>query len=139
MSQALEELTKRGEYIDYVDKDEDVGSYHIDPYGPNYQPTEFLKNDQGKVMVSLVDPDFILGVGDILTFGARKYAKDNWKLNTDLDRYRDALLRHLYAYLSGELVDPESGKPHLDHVACNTMFLRYFEHGKGANQQPKGN
>lgn len=100
--------------------------------GPN--TNEFMKFDTDKVMASLVDPDFILGTADILTFGAKKYAKNNWQLNDDLDRYKDALLRHLYAYLGGELIDPESGKPHLDHIACNTMFIRYFEHGKGSQQ-----
>lgn len=34
---------------------------------------EFMKFDTGKVMVSLVDPDFIMGVGQILKFGAKKY------------------------------------------------------------------
>lgn len=91
----------------------------------------FLKFDDGKLMLSLVDPDFVTGVAQILTFGAAKYAKNNWQLNTDLDRYKDALLRHTYAYLGGELLDPESGFPHLDHMACNLMFIRYFEHGKG--------
>lgn len=95
----------------------------------------FKKHDQGKNMVSLVDPDFILGVGDILTFGAQKYDKNNWQLNTDISRYQDATLRHLYAYLSGETHDPESGRPHLDHVATNIMFLRYFEHGKGSQEK----
>lgn len=100
---------------------------------------KFLKDDAGKCMVSLVDPDFILGVGNILTFGAKKYAKNNWQLNTDIDRYKDATLRHLYAYLGGELIDPESGNPHLDHIATNIMFLRYFEHGKGALKEPHVN
>lgn len=97
--------------------------------------SEFMKHDSGKNMVSLVDPEFILGVGEILTFGAQKYAKNNWQLNTDLDRYKDSTLRHMYAYLSGELLDPESGMPHLDHIATNIMFLRYFEHGKGSHSK----
>jgi hypothetical protein len=92
----------------------------------------FMKFDQDKIMVSLVDPDFILGVGDILTFGAKKYAKNNWQKNTDIDRYKDSTMRHMLAYLSGELYDDDSGKPHLDHIATNVMFLRYFEHGKGS-------
>lgn len=99
---------------------------------PEPEDSKFMKNDNGKVLASLVDPDFILGTAEILTFGAKKYAKNNWQLNDDLDRYKDALLRHLYSYLGGELIDPESGKPHLDHIACNIMFIRYFEHGKGS-------
>jgi hypothetical protein len=97
----------------------------------------FMKYDNGKCRVSLVDPDFTLGVGAILTFGAQKYAANNWKLMTELERCKDAAYRHFLAYMSGELLDPESNLPHLDHLATNIMFLRYFEHGKGA-QPNKG-
>ena len=91
----------------------------------------FMKYDSGKCMVSLVDPAFTLGVGAILTFGAHKYAINNWQLVPDITRYKDAAYRHFLSYLSGELIDPESGLPHLDHLATNIMFLRYFEHGAG--------
>jgi len=91
------------------------------------------KFDSGKPMVSLVEPKFILGIADILTFGAEKYGKNNWKLakEDDMARYKDALMRHLMSYLDGELLDPESGKPHLHHIGCNLMFLEYFD------RQPK--
>ena len=95
--------------------------------------SQFMKHDSGKCMVSLVDPAFTLGVGAILTFGAHKYAINNWQLVPDITRYKDAAYRHFLAYLSGELIDPESGLPHLDHLATNIMFLRYFEHGKGVS------
>lgn len=91
----------------------------------------FMKHDSDKCMVSLVDPNFTIGVGNILTFGAKKYAINNWQLADDVQRYKDAAYRHFLAYLSGELIDPESNLPHLDHLAANVMFLRYFEHGKG--------
>lgn len=109
------------------------GFSRVSAYSPTLSIGEaFIKHDQNKIMMSLVDPDFITGVADILTFGAKKYAKNNWQKNTEIDRYKDSLLRHLYAYLGGEMNDPESGKPHLDHIATNIMFLRYFEHGKGS-------
>lgn len=95
--------------------------------------SEFTKFDDGKLMMSLIDPDFILGVADVLTFGANKYSKNNWQKVTDIDRYKDSFLRHVYAYLNGELIDSDSGKPHLDCIATNAMFLRYFEHGKGSS------
>jgi len=94
-----------------------------------------MKADQGKIKMSLVDPDFVLGLSKILTIGAEKYEPNNWKRNTELSRYRDSTLRHLYAYLSGELLDPETQEPHLDHLSANIMFLRYFEHGDGAIQK----
>lgn len=89
----------------------------------------FKKDDGGKPMVSLVEPEYILGTAKILTFGATKYGKGNWKTATadDIERYRDALLRHLLAYLGGERIDPESGQSHLYHISCNVMFLDYFD------------
>ena len=94
----------------------------------------FKKADQGKPQVSLVEPSYVLGTAQILTFGADKYGKDNWKTATaeDIQRYRDALLRHLYAYLGGEINDPESGEPHLYHISCNVMFLDYFDRREGS-------
>lgn len=97
----------------------------------------FKKADGGKPMVSLVEPKFVLGIAEILTFGAEKYGKGNWKEATkdDVERYKDALLRHLYAYLSGELTDPESGKPHIHHIGCNLMFLGYFDDHERLRQE----
>lgn len=104
---------------------------HFEPYQTKKQGnTDFLKFDTGKLQMSLIEPEFVLGLAKILTIGAEKYAANNWKLldPKDINRYKDSTLRHLYAYLNGELLDKETGEPHLDHIACNIMFLRYYEH-----------
>ena len=88
---------------------------------------EFSKADHNKPMLSLIEPQFIISLGEIMTFGANKYSIDNWKLCTDTRRYKDALLRHTYAYLSGEIIDPESGIPHTACIAFNTMALQWFD------------
>ena len=63
-------------------------------------------------------------VVDVLGFGARKYAPDNWRTVPDArGRYFDAALRHLIAWQQGEQIDPESGLPHLAHAACCVLFL----------------
>lgn len=94
--------------------------------------SKFLKFDNDKPMLELVDPNFILGVGGVLTMGATKYGVDNWKSASkeDIERIKGALLRHTMAYLSGEVIDPESGLNHMYHIACNTMFLSYFDNNK---------
>ena len=90
----------------------------------------FMKADDGKNMLSLIEPQFIQSLGEVLTFGAKKYAKNNWQLCEDTSRYKDALLRHIYAYLSGEKVDQESGLSHLSHAAFGLMCLQYFDNLK---------
>lgn len=87
-----------------------------------------VKNDEHKNRLELVPPSLMLAAGRVLTYGAIKYAPDNWRLVDDgIRRYRGALLRHLMAYLSGEALDDESGLPHLWHVAANVAFLIELE------------
>ena len=89
----------------------------------------FIKDDKGKTKLSLIEPAFIVGLGDVLTFGAKKYGVNNWKNATkeDVNRYKDALLRHILAYLDGEKRDKETNLSHLYHATCNLMFLDYLE------------
>lgn len=94
---------------------------------PN-RSTTGCKDDQEKNRLDLIEPEFIEGVGKVLTFGADKYEPNNWqKVEDAKDRYYAAAMRHLMAWRKGEREDPESGLSHLDHVACNIMFLQYFE------------
>ncbi len=85
------------------------------------------KHDQDKPMVSLIDPGWLLDTSAVLTYGAQKYSEDNWKhVENHKDRYLSAAYRHLLAFQSGEINDPESGLPHLAHASCCLMFLHYF-------------
>lgn len=85
---------------------------------------EGRKLDCGKVIMGAIPPDAELAVARVLTFGAEKYARDNWRKVPDMDvQYMDAALRHLNAYRRGEKVDSESGESHLAHAACCIMFL----------------
>lgn len=98
--------------------------------------SEFIKKDQDKTRLELIDPHFIDGIGRVLTFGANKYSADNWKhANTPekRERIKGSLLRHLMAYLKGEQLDPETNESHLYALACNAMFLDYFD-----RTSPKG-
>jgi len=92
------------------------------------------RDDSEKLMLQLLDPEFIKGVAGVMTMGAKKYDRDNWKKSAGTDQHdeyihsaKGCLLRHTYAYLGGEYLDPESGYPHLFHVATNLMILEYYE------------
>lgn len=71
------------------------------------------KHDTGKPDLSLLSPSFIFGLGAVLDFGAKKYAAHNWHKGIALSRPMAAALRHIFAFLSGEDLDPESGLSHV--------------------------
>jgi len=85
------------------------------------------KFDGNKLEYGLLPPLALKATVDVLTFGAQKYERDNWKKVPDSKRrYFDALQRHLWAWKEGEQIDPESNKHHLAHAMCCLMFL--YEH-----------
>jgi hypothetical protein len=88
-----------------------------------HEPTTGLHLDEGKSQVDGIDPQFMLAVGEILEYGAKKYAKYNWTRGIHYTRIYGSLVRHMLRWYAGEDIDPESGKPHLWHAACNLMFL----------------
>lgn len=97
------------------------------------------KYDYGKVRMDLIPLDVVENIGKVLTYGAQKYSDNSWQNLPDFwKRYKAALLRHLTAIDKGELIDPESGLPHIDHVLCNTVFLDWgFHHGKAISINTK--
>ncbi len=95
----------------------------------NYTMAKYKKYDGSKPRLELIDPEFILGIGKVLTFGAEKYDDKNWKNATHVDRNKSvgSLMRHVMAYQNGELIDPESGLEHLHHMATNIMFMAWYD------------
>lgn len=82
------------------------------------------KHDAGKPRLDLLPVNALIEVGHVLSHGAAKYGENSWKgVKPFASRYTAALLRHLFARMRGELIDSESGLPHLAHVACNALFL----------------
>jgi hypothetical protein len=89
-----------------------------------------MKFDDNKLMYELVPPTALEGLVRVLTHGAVKYAPENWRKVVPIERYYAALMRHLEAVRKGEMIDPDSGLLHMDHVMCNAMFLRELGFGK---------
>lgn len=84
-----------------------------------------LKKDQGKPAVEYIDPEFIIGIGSVLRFGAEKYSSMSFAQGIETSRLYASAMRHLLAWYGGEDNDPESGKSHLYHCASNLMMLDY--------------
>lgn len=92
------------------------------------QSAQGVKYDGGKPQPRLIPARPLMLIADVLTYGAKKYAPDNWiRVPQARERYTDALLRHVYAWLGGERVDEESGLHHLAHAGCCILFLLHFE------------
>lgn len=86
---------------------------------------EASRDNAGKPEWDLVDFEALEPMVRVLEFGAKKYAKDNWKKGGKLSTsamIMASLLRHTYAILKGELRDKESGELHIGHIMCNAMF-----------------
>lgn len=81
------------------------------------------KHDSEKIRLELLSTKWIMGVGAVLTFGANKYADDNWRKGMRHRRLIGAAMRHLFQYSNGEDIDDESGLSHLYHASCCLMFL----------------
>lgn len=95
-----------------------------DPNGldPN-QPG--AKLDDGKIRLGMVLGGFkraLREVGKVGTFGAKKYSDNGWlEVPNGQERYKDALLRHLF--YDGSSVDKDSGLSHLAHAAWNALAI----------------
>lgn len=112
-----------------TDRDELIKSTKFKPPGllPDIKMPG-LKYDTGKLRWDLLPLKLIRKIVDVLTFGSIKYEDNSWQGLADAEnRYYAAMMRHLDAWRSGELIDPESGRTHLAHAACNIIFLLWFE------------
>lgn len=83
-------------------------------------------------------PAAIREVATVSNFGASKYAWDGWRSVDDgLNRYTDAMVRHLSYEAEGETMDPDSGLLHAAHTAWNALArleLILAEQKKGITQ-----
>lgn len=97
------------------------------------------KQDGGKPRMDLIAPEIMTALGEVLAFGAAKYAERNWEKGMSWGRCFGALMRHLWAWWRGEACDPETGYSHLWHAACCLMFLIAYEaRGVGADDRRVG-
>ena len=98
--------------------------HEFDPHGtPPNQPG--AKLDAGKTRAGLAIGGFaraLLAVSDVATFGASKYTPNGWVSVPDgIERYTDAMYRHLLAEGAGERLDADSGRMHAACAAWNSL------------------
>jgi len=83
------------------------------------------KLDAGKRRDGLVLLGFaraLAAVSAVGTHGANKYTDNGWmSVPNGVNRYTDAMLRHLLSEASGELQDKDTGLLHAAHAAWNAL------------------
>ncbi len=96
----------------------------LDPNGKNAHETG-SKLDAGKNRLGLVISGFARAleeVGRVGTFGANKYTENGWQdVPNGIDRYTDAMYRHLVSEAKGEIIDPDSKTYHAAQAAWNAL------------------
>lgn len=93
---------------------------------PDHPKNAGRKDDSQKPDLSAIayHPKALAIIAKVLDYGAERYGRDNYRKVPGLEkRYPAAIIRHLFAHLRGEKLDPESGLPHLAHIACSVLFL----------------
>ena len=90
--------------------------------------SEGVKYDSKKPKMNLLPPKAIVEISKVLTFGAEKYDAENWRKLDDLqNRYTAGALRHIFAHMDGEELDPETNLSHLAHAMCCLLFKLEIE------------
>lgn len=70
-------------------------------------------------------PKTVEAISEILLDSEKKYGpvEERGWMDYDPKETIDSMMRHMVALESGEIVDPESGRPHTWHIATNAAIL----------------
>lgn len=98
----------------------DQDTIEMQTFGPLKEGTKY---DSGKPQMDLLDAYAIEQLAAVLTYGATKYERENWRKGISVRRLLAAAMRHLFALMRGEDVDPDTGLSHAAHFMCNGMFI----------------
>ena len=87
-----------------------------------------MKRDETKTRWSHIPWEGLEGAANIITEKAIKFkekrGKPEWcELEDNEYRYLDALIRHIVAIQKGESMDPDSERPHTEHLIANSIII----------------
>ena len=98
-----------------------------------------LRYNSNKLRLDLVPTSLTRYVGAALTYGAEKYAPNNWRKGFDYSSIIASLKRHLADFEEGKDFDEESGLPSLALLGCNTAFLiEHWDKKLGTDDRVQG-
>lgn len=86
-----------------------------------------LRFDEGKNRLELLPPEWIVGLGMVMTRGAFKYDARNWERGMAWSKMVGCTMRHLLKFVCGERYDSETGCHHLAMSAWNALALMTYD------------
>ena len=91
-------------------------------------PDQTAKQDNGKLDPTLVPTEIIWAIAAVRREGVKKYKDPFNYRRVEKERLRAAAFRHFLKYLKDpEMMDEETGLPHLFHCCTNLSFLCEME------------
>jgi len=85
--------------------------------------TKAVKFDESKPGLDLLPTQAKKAIAEVFDYGAKKYARHNWRNGFNYSRLIRAAQGHIDDFNDGEDLDPESGKSHLAHAGCCILML----------------
>jgi len=90
--------------------------------------------NEGKPDLSLLPTKACIAEARVWKRGEEKYGRDNWRKlwgDDTVNVVMASLLRHAFAILEGEVLDPETQEYHAAHLRCNAaMLIEHYEKDK---------
>lgn len=100
--------------------------------------TTGVKYDAGKTRLEILPFEALEEIAKVMELGAVKYGSHNWLKGMQWSKLAGAALRHLFAWITSEDNDPETGLSHLSHAGCCVLFLiTYEKRGIGVDNRYK--
>lgn len=83
------------------------------------------KYDQAKPDMTHIPIEAMYAMGEAFTYGAKKYAADNYREGLLVRRQIAAALRHIYQFLDEGNIDQESGCKHIGSALASLAMAAY--------------
>jgi len=75
------------------------------------------KQAEAQYAFNLIDREALLSLAEVLAQGAKKYARDNWRLIPAEEHFNHMMI-HAMAALEGDITDD-----HISHMFCRAMMF----------------
>lgn len=105
--------------------------------GSNARNNGGLRFNEGKPRYDLIPPEFMDALAAHFEIGSRKYSDRNWERGMGWCKCFASMMRHAWAWMRGEDIDPETGSHHMISVAWNAMAIYTYAARKiGEDDRP---